>query len=457
MKNFAAFLTDKEQQPDSVRKTGVYLTDGSAFTLGVNRAYELLTEIEEREVIGRHMQNLEEEGFFDRSVSLLVLKHKAPVTIEQKILRTGRQVVVTGNPIFNQVGDIIFIATTVYPRELRSQVVEGVETTFPFSPITNIVAASKTMQRILLRAIQVATIDSTVLILGESGVGKEVIAKVIHQFSHRKNKPLIKVNAGAIPEGLLESELFGYRAGAFTGALRSGKYGLVHAAAGGTLFLDEIGDVPRQIQVKLLRLIEEREICPVGSISIEHVDVRILAATNRDLPALIKAGQFREDLFYRLNVVPIYIPPLRERVEDIYPLAEHFLKVISGSYKASKQLTPSAAQALSEYTWPGNVRELYNMIERLVVLYPQSKITREHILEELSLKSPAITKITLATYAQDFRTIMSNFEKELIQQTLRQHSGNLQNAATALGMHRTTLMRKLRKNSGQPAKPRTGC
>ncbi len=439
------FITNNDSQLGTIQETGVYLTDGSAFTLGVNKAYELLSEIEEKEVIGRHMQKLEEEGFYDRSVSLLVLKHKAPVTIEQKILRTGKHVVVTGNPIFNQVGDIIFVVTTVYPRELCPKVVEGVESMFPFSPITNIVAASKTMQKILLRAVQVATTDSTVLILGESGVGKEVIAKVIHQFSRRRNKPLIKVSASAIPEGLLESELFGYRAGAFTGALKSGKCGLVHAAAGGTLFLDEIGDVSRQTQVKLLRLIEEKEIYPVGSVSAEHVDVRILTATNRDLPSLIKVGQFREDLFYRLNVIPIYIPPLRERVEDIYPLAEHFLTLISRSYKVRKQLMPSAAQALTDHTWPGNVRELYNIIERLVALYPQDKITRDHILEELSLKFPPMTTIMPAANARNFRTIMNNFERELIHQTLRQHNGNLQSAATALGMHRTTLIRKLHK------------
>lgn len=428
-----------------MQEAGVYLTDGSAFTVRVNKTYELLSEIQEKEVIGRHMQALEQEGFYDRSVSLLVLKHKAPVTIEQRILRTGKHVVVTGNPIFNQSGEIIFIATTVFPRESCSSVIEGVETSFPFSPITNIIAASKTMQKILLRAIQIATRDSTVLILGESGVGKEVIAKVIHQFSGRRNKPMIKVNASTIPENLLESELFGYRSGAFTGALKSGKFGLVHAAKGGTLFLDEIGDVSLNTQVKLLRLIEEKEICSVGSISSEQVDIRIVAATNRDLPSLIEAGKFREDLFYRLNVVPIYIPPLRDRVEDIYPLAEHFLRKMSDSYQAKKQLTPSAAQALTDYTWPGNVRELYNMMERLVALYPQSKITRNHILEELSLKSSPMATITLAMQDHDFRTLMNNFEKELLLQTLRKHGGNVQSAASSLNIHRTTLTRKLRK------------
>ena len=445
MKNIVTFLTNHDGYAGAAQETGVYLTDGSAFTLGVNKAYELLSEIEEKEVIGRHMQKLEEEGFYDRSVSLLVLKHKAPVTIEQKILRTGKHVVVTGNPIFNQVGDIIFVVTTVYPRELCPQVVEGVQSMFPFSPITNIVASSKIMQKVLLRAVQVATTDATVLILGESGVGKEVIAKVIHQFSRRRNKPLVKVSASAIPEGLLESELFGYRSGAFTGALKTGKNGLVHSAAGGTLFLDEIGDVSHHTQVKLLRLIEEKEIYALGSLSAEHVDVRILAATNRDLPSLIKAGQFREDLFYRLNVVPIYIPPLRDRVEDIYPLAEHFLSMISRGYNVRRQLTPSAIQALIDHTWPGNVRELYNVMERLVALHPQEKITREHILDELSFQFPSMKTIMTDAHFNNFRAIMNNFEKELLLQTLRQHGGNMHRAAAALGMHRTTLIRKLQK------------
>ena len=445
MENIVTFLANHNSQPDLVRQTGVYLTDGFAFTLGVNGAYEQLSEIEEKEVIGQHMQQLEEKGFYDRSVSLLVLKHKAPVTIEQKILRTGKHVVVTGNPIFNQVGDIIFIVTTVYPREQCGKVVEGVESMFPFSPIPNIIAASKTMQKILLRAVQAATVDSTVLIMGESGVGKEVIAKLIHQFSGRRNKPLIKVSASAIPESLLESELFGYRAGAFTGALKTGKDGLVHAAAGGTLFLDEIGDVPHSIQVKLLRLIEEKEIFSIGSLSSEHVDLRILAATNRDLPSMVKLGQFREDLFYRLNVVPIYIPPLRERVEDIYPLSERFLALISRSCKVQKQLTPSAIQALTDYIWPGNVRELYNVMERLVVLYPQNKITKEHVLEELSLKFSPKHTIVPDVHNRSFKKIMSNFERDLIHQTIQQHNGNLHSAAADLGMHRTTLLRKLNK------------
>ena len=175
------------------------------------------------------------------------------------------------------------------------------------------------------------------------------------------------------------------------------------------------------------------------------MDLRILAATNRDLPSLIRIGQFREDLFYRLNVVPIYIPPLRERVDDIYPLAEHFLALISRGCNVNKQLTPPAIQALTDYAWPGNVRELYNIMERLVVLYPHSKISREHVLDELSLKFPPVKTIMLDSSNRKFRTIIKDFEKELIVQTIKQHNGNLQNAAADLGMHRTTLLRKLHK------------
>jgi len=425
--------------------TAIYLTDGSAVTLGVNRAYERLTEIEEREVIGRHMHDLEEARFFDRSVSLLVLKTKAPITISQRVLRTSKKVVVTGNPVFNQAGDVIYVITSVYPREFCNDPPQHQEhPPVSFTPMDNMVAASKVMQNVFLRAVQVAAMDATVLILGESGVGKGVLATVVHQFSSRRNKAFVKVNMTAIPEELFESELFGYRGGSFTGALKTGKPGFLQAASGGTLFLDEISEVSPRGQAKLLKVIEDKEIYRVGSTIPEQVDVRFVAASNRNLKDLVSEGKFREDLFYRLNVVPIRIPPLRERPEDIYALAKHFLKNLSTRYNLDKILTPSAVQALADYDWPGNVRELHNVMERLVILCGDLRITREHVLDELGMALPAAGQVPFVLEG-DYRYAVDRFEKKILAQAMEQYGGDLHLASAALGIHRTTLLRKLRK------------
>ena len=438
-------LNEEGKELVSSGGAAIYLTDGKALTLGVNQAYETLTGIEEQEVIGRHMQSLEEDRFFDRSVSLLVLKNKAPLTISQKVLRTSKRVVVTGNPIFNQAGDIIYVVTSVYPRQCCNEAPQEAEhRSYPFTAMDNMVAASKIMQKVLLRAVQVAAMDATVLILGESGVGKGALAAVIHQFSTRRNKPFIKVNMSAIPEELFESELFGYRGGTFTGALKTGKPGFLQAAAGGTLFLDEISEVSQRGQAKLLKVIEEKEVYRLGSTVAEPVDVRFIAASNRNLKARVSEGKFREDLFYRLNVVPIHIPPLVERPEDIYALAKHSLKNISSRYNVTKVLTPSAVQTMTDYHWPGNVRELHNVMERLVVLCPGGRITREHVLDELGMELPP-PESTPFVLDGDYKGVLDGFEKKILAQVMEQHNGNLFQASAALGIHRTTLLRKLRK------------
>ena len=438
-------LNEEGKDVASSGGAAIYLTDGSGLTLGVNQAYEKLTEIPEGEVIGRRMQALEEDHFFDRSVSLLVLKNKAPMTIPQRILRTSKKVFVTGNPIFNQAGDIIYVVTSVYPSEFCNEPHQlGERPSFPFTAMDNMVAVSKIMQKVFLRAVQVAAMDATVLILGETGVGKGVLSTVIHQFSSRRSKPFIKVNMTAIPDNLFESELFGYRGGSFTGALKTGKPGFLQAAAGGTLFLDEISEVSLSGQAKLLKVLEEKEIYRVGSNISEKVDVRFVAASNRSLKDLVADGRFREDLFYRLNVVPIHIPPLRERPEDIYALANHFLQDLSTRYNVHKMLTPSAVQALTDYHWPGNVRELHNIMERLVMLGDDARITNEHVLDELEMVSPVPDKTPLV-WDGDYRCAVDCYEKKILSQVMEQYNGNVYLASAALGIHRTTLLRKLRK------------
>jgi len=247
--------------------------------------------------------------------------------------------------------------------------------------IGGIIYKSKKMDEVLKMAIQVAKSDATVLIRGESGVGKELVAEIIHSSSQRKDKPFIKINCAAIPENLLESELFGYKKGAFTGAIID-KKGKFEEAEGGTIFLDEIGDMPLSLQAKLLRVLQSKEIEPIGG-KPKKVDVRIIAATNKNLEEMVKKGSFREDLFYRLNVVPIVIPPLRERKEDIKPLVEYFLEKFNKKYGKNISISKGAMRMLEIYHWPGNVRELENLIERLVLTSSDLVITPDDIPDHI--------------------------------------------------------------------------
>jgi len=438
-----AIIDYGEKKIDDV---GICITDGnSAYVLGINQSYERITNIEEREICGSHARKLEENGLIDQSAALMVLKRKIPISLEQRILRTGTKVTVTASPIFNYSGDIIQIVSVVYPskRSKLTYLDEPVNNPSSVHLFSDVIFKSKVMQQVLLRAVRAALMDSTVLISGESGVGKEVVARVIHQLSSRKNKPFVKVNISAIPEELFESEIFGYRGGAFTGALKTGKQGLVHAASGGTLFLDEISEIPLNTQVKLLRLLQNKEAMPVGSVRAEQLDVRFVAATNRDLPTLVRTAQFREDLFYRLNVVPIHIPPLRERKEDIYVLAIHFLMELCNRYNVTKQFAPDALEVLTEYSWPGNVREVQNIVERLVALYSQRIITKEQVLNEIIVRTPVIAEHI--SMQNGLQYAVDQYEKQLLEKAFQQNNFRIEKTAKALGTHRTTVLRKLRK------------
>lgn len=307
----------------------------------------------------------------------------------------------------------------------------------------DIVGVSEKMRQVLNTVQRVAPTKSTVLIRGESGTGKELIARAIHEHSHRRDKPYVRVSCAALGEGVLESELFGHEKGAFTNAVvqRIGRFEL---ADGGTLFLDEIGDVPLSTQTKLLRVLQEQEFERVGSSRSIQVDVRVIAATHRALEAAIKAGTFREDLFYRLNVIPLYIPPLRERKEDIPPLVEAFLKKYSR--ETNKQVTkvqPEGMNLLINYSWPGNVRELENVIERCVVL----AVTDSIIVEQLPPEIRAATGDAPLKVPEDLPLpqILDNLEKQLIIHALWKANGVKAEAAQLLGIQRTALHYKLQK------------
>ena len=300
-----------------------------------------------------------------------------------------------------------------------------------------IILKSESMKQVVKLAIKVARVDSSVLITGETGVGKEVLARVVHKHSCRVNGPFIKLNCGAIQAELVESELFGYEAGAFTGARREGKLGLIQLADGGTLFLDEIGDLPLNLQVKFLRVLQEREIQRVGGVETKEVDFRLIAATNKSLQDLVKQKKFREDLFYRLDVVPMTIPPLRERKEDILPLALFFLNKFGQRYGLSMRISPEVIEVLLNNDWPGNVRELENTIERLLVT-GDTDVAPDHLIHKSS-SSKDYGKSCL-----NLRDILDETEKHLILQAFEQCK-TTREMAEVLGISQSTVVKKMRK------------
>ena len=334
----------------------------------------------------------------------------------------------------------------------------------PLELFRSLSGTSRATRRIAKMIEQVADTDATVLILGESGTGKEVVARKLHYHSSRRGKPFVPVNCGAIPSELLESELFGHEKGSFTGAINA-RQGRFELAEGGTLFLDEIGDMSMHMQVKLLRVLQERTFERVGSNKTIHCNVRIVAATHRDLEEAIRVGRFREDLYYRLNVFPIEMPPLRERAEDIPVLVSDLISRMEHEKRGSVRLTPAAVAALCHYLWPGNVRELANLIERLAILHPYGVVDVADLPEKFRAGQPGrddlavTTGVTVAVDATDpvfatprlpnegldLKEHLSQLEVNLIRQALDQANGVVAHAAQILRMRRTTLVEKLRK------------
>jgi two-component system, NtrC family, response regulator GlrR len=336
---------------------------------------------------------------------------------------------------------IMHIERALENRRLHCEVkrLEGIlEERYNFS---NMIAESPRMKSVLSLIARVAATDSTVYIHGESGTGKELVAKALHIASSRKERVFTAINCAAIPETLLESELFGYEKGAFTGAIRTSR-GLFAQTDGGTLFLDEIGDMPLSLQAKLLRVLQDSQFYPLGSEKPCEVDVRLIVATNKDLEEEVKNGAFREDLYYRIHVIPVYVPPLRERKEDIIPLAEHFLKKASERMKKDiKGFTPMALQKLMLYDWPGNVRELENAVEYAIVTSRMDLITDECIL-------PRNEKATLSP--KPYREAKEDFEREYVSWVLEMAKGNVSKAASLAGKYRADFYTLLKKYDLKP-------
>jgi two-component system response regulator AtoC len=305
----------------------------------------------------------------------------------------------------------------------------------------NIIGNSPAMQKVFSRMRRIIGTESTVLILGESGTGKEIVAKAIHFNGPRKDKPFIAVNCAAIPESLLESELFGHLKGSFTGAIRD-KIGKFEAANFGTIFLDEIGTMPMHLQTKLLRVLQEQEVEKVGSTKPVKLDVRVISATNINLEEEVKKGNFREDLFYRLNVIPIVIPPLRSRVEDILPLTKHFIEKCCKEMKRPVMtVSKEVLQTMELYLWPGNVRELENVVERVVALTDGNSITLQDL--PANIREQAMTKVT--ERGVDLTRTINEIEKQMITEALSLTKGVKAQAAAMLKLNRTTLVEKMRR------------
>jgi len=437
---------------------GLFITDGKGTILRYNNAFEQLTGINAHEYLGKTVDDIRRDGIISDPVTSYVLEQKKPLTVMQES-RSGKLTLTTGNPVFDDKGRIIRVVCNVrditelntlkqelekeqqlnqhYENQLRTMQLK-------YTGHEKLVFTSSTMMDLVDLVIRLAKVDSTILITGESGTGKELIAEIIHNNSERKSKPFIKVNCGAIPESLLESELFGYEGGAFTGAKKEGKPGLIELAAGGTLFLDEIGEIPLSLQVKLLRFLQNKEISRVGGEKNIYVDVRIISATNRCLYEMVQQKLFREDLYYRLNVVPVKLPPLRERKVDIPPLVAHFTKIFNKKYHKNKSISPGVIEVLMQYDWPGNVRELENVIERIIVTSIKDVITVDDLppflWETVNVDSPNI----IVTGIVPLKEAIESVEKQLLEKVYATFRTTRQ-MAKELKVDASTVVRKAAK------------
>ncbi|WP_052947979.1 sigma 54-interacting transcriptional regulator [Aneurinibacillus tyrosinisolvens] len=431
----------------------VTITDKNGIILRVNATCEKIMGVKERDLVGHTVDSLEKQGVVDLSSTKRVIQEGRKITVAQTT-KSGRRLVVSGYPIYNEDGTlnkVINISRDVTEEDKLEKQLDEMRQMIRYyqSEWTrmnreggeHIVVRSKVMEDVYELAGRIADVDSTVLILGESGVGKEVLARTIHNLGARKAKPFLKINCGAIPETLMESELFGYAKGTFTGGNPEGKQGIIMSANEGTLFLDEIGEVPLQLQVKLLQVLQEKQITPLGKTVPVHVNVRFIAATNRNLEKMVEESTFREDLYYRLNVVPITIPGLRERKGDIPFLIEYFLHLYNNAYNKRKIIQKEAMQVLINYAWPGNVRELQNTIERLVVTTFDAQIRLEDLPNKMR---DAIWQEPSGPKGLTLKEAIDQYEKTILQTTLNQ-SRTLKEVSKKLGVDISTISRKVKK------------
>jgi DNA-binding NtrC family response regulator len=401
----------------------------------------ILTDLRMPKIDG--LQLLEQIKNINPQSIVIVFTGYASIETAVKAMKLGAYDYIVKPFMFEEIKIILHRA--IEYQQLQSENIflkQNLKTKYRFQ---NIIGDSKNMQEIFQFVEKIANTDSTILIYGESGTGKELIARAIHFNSDRKDKPLISVNCGAIPEDLLESEMFGHEKGAFTGAIKT-RIGRFELANGGTIFLDEIADMSPGLQAKLLRVLQEHEFERVGGVNTIKVDIRVIAATNQDLEKAVKEGKFREDLFYRLNVIPIKLPPLRERKSDIPLLVNHFIDRFNQEKKCKvKGPSKECIEYFMKYPWPGNVRELENMLERLVILKGEGTIEISDLPEKVLNAEMDPLLITIPDSGISFDVAVSEFEKRLILQALKKSNWVKNRAAKLLRLNRTTLVEKMKR------------
>jgi PAS domain S-box-containing protein len=430
---------------------GIVVTDGNGIVLRINEAYKRLAGISSEEYTGKHVRTLVDEGYIRGSTSDVAIERKT--TFTNIDIRNNREVLLTSTPIIGDDGRVVKVITVVRDLEdlnslrnrinndelIRTQYFEELEQLRRHQSYRAIITKNPVMRERVETALRLSRVDSNVLILGETGVGKELLAQMIHRASKRSRFPFVRVNCAAVPPPLFESELFGYEGGAFTGAAREGRKGLFELAEDGTLFLDEVGELPLSMQPKILRAIQDREIVRVGGKKPIQLNVRILAATNRNLENMVKENQFREDLYYRLNVIPIMLPPLRERLEDIQPLVDAFLERFNQQFGHQKWIHPDVVKKLKNYGWPGNTRELQNLIERLVVSTREDQITVESLQRCFPLKEN-----TKGEKQSCLRAMLENEERRMLEEAW-QIAGSTRKVSAMLGISQSAVVKKLNK------------
>lgn len=452
-------LADYIEQLCDTFRDGICVTDHRGIVVLVNQRHAVLTGIPREKMLGMCVQDMVQNGVFSTVLNSRVVQSGEKISGVQHLFN-GRTLLLNGYPVKDASGSVVYVITTIRDvtalAELREEIAAQKELLETFQALSNDAAGigsvqyprilqSRAMQHLYAEAAAIADTDATALLLGETGVGKDVVARHIHSQSRRAEAPFVKVDCGSIPENLIETELFGYAPGSFSGASKNGKAGLVEAASGGTLFLDEIGELPMSMQSRLLRVLQDWEVLRVGATSPKKVDVRVIAATNKELEKEVVKGAFRSDLYYRLKVAVLRIPPLRERRADILPLALAFLGYYGKKYRKQARFSEEVAHILQEYSWPGNVRELENLIQGLLVT------CKGEVIEAAALSG--IRPLTSGTdeaasgrrlpsvEGRSFKSIMKELENAVIEAGLRRY-GSISELARQFQVDRSTIFRK---------------
>lgn len=440
----------------------IFVADGTGKILFVNPASVKMIGLPVDQIVGRSAEDLQNEGYFSVSSTMEVVRQRKTVNLLQK-LKDGRTVLATSVPIFDKEQDkIVMIISTSKDVDAVNELLhtvekQAVEIEKTKAEINNLresmfeaegfVSSDETMSKLKDTLIRIAPLEVSVLIQGETGTGKEVVARSLHRFSSRNGEPYIKINCGTIPEQLIESELFGYEKGAFTGANTAGKKGKVEMAHMGTLFLDEIGELPLSLQVKLLDFLQDGTFTRVGGTQRLKVNARVVAATNRDLKKMCEEGKFRKDLYYRLNVIPITIPPLRERIADIDVLTKYFMYRCNSRYRCHRKMEDGLLEVLTHYDWPGNVRELENVIERLFVMSGEDVIRKEDLKRVLSENSEAPQASSLMNIGiRPLKEAKWELEKQLVSKAYQTYHSTYK-VAEVLHVDQSTVVKLLHKHN----------